>query len=49
VDEEQRAGALLAELRGMLLAEELEAALARGKVLDLQTVVDELLAQEVTQ
>jgi len=45
VDAKQRADALLATLRETLSAEELEAALARGKALDLQAVVDELLAR----
>jgi tetratricopeptide (TPR) repeat protein len=47
-DSTQRANALLAELRQTLPAEELEPALARGRALDLQAVMDELLAQEVT-
>jgi len=45
LDEQQRAEALLAELRQTLPADELEAALERGKSLDLQAVVDELMAE----
>jgi len=41
-DAEQRSGALLAELRQTLPAAELEAALGRGKSLDLQTVLEGL-------
>ena len=46
VDAEQRADALLATLRETLPAEELEVALARGRALQLQPVVDELLAEQ---
>ncbi|MBU0495171.1 MAG: AAA family ATPase [Chloroflexi bacterium] len=44
VDEEQRAAALLAELRAALPAEELAAALARGAKLQLAEVVAEILS-----
>ena len=45
----QRANALLTTLREALAADELEAALARGKSLELQAVVDELTAEGAAQ
>jgi len=45
----QRANALLTTLRAALPADELEAALARGKSLELQAVVDELTAEGAAQ
>jgi len=48
VDALVRADTLLAELRRTLPAEELEAAVERGKALDLQAVVDELMAETHT-
>jgi hypothetical protein len=42
----QRGQALLATLRGAVPAEQLEAALERGKALELQDVVEELLAEK---
>ena len=48
-DAQQRAEALLTTLREALPADELEAALARGKALQLQAVVDELLADAVRE
>jgi hypothetical protein len=44
VDGRQRAGALLTTLREALPADELEAALARGKALQLQPIVDALMS-----
>jgi hypothetical protein len=44
-DVQQRAQALLTELRGALPAAELEAALARGAKLELDEVVAEILRE----
>jgi hypothetical protein len=46
IEVEDDAQPVLAELREMMSEDELEAALERGKALDLEQVVDEILAVE---